>query len=440
MITITYGNSYSKVSGLNAEQIKALRKVLSYKVDFATARFIPNPANRVKYCIDLKGNFATGLIDKVVRFLRYAGIVYQVDNKALDRTEPIRLTRAFKPGLHIKPYKDQLKAVERLLGYYRGVCSMPTGTGKSFVIAMLLVESGLKTLIVVPTLELKYQLTESLQSLISSTEGITVENIDSTALKTAKDYDCLIIDECHRSAAQTYRNLNKAAWNNIRWRYSFSATPFRNDIEEQLLYEGVAGSVIFELSYKKATDMGYIVPADFYYYELPKIVTEGYTYAEVYKDLIVNNDYRNALIADLMTNLYKNDKYCLCLVKEIAHGEILEKLTGIPFANGQDEDSRQWIKTFSSGKLKCLIGTEGILGEGVDTKPCEYVIIAGIGKARSAFMQKVGRALRRYGDKESAKVIIFKDKSHKWSLTHFKTQCKIVEVEYNTQPIKLEIE
>ncbi len=440
MNTIVYGNSYSKINGLTDIEMKSLRKELSYHVDFAAARFIPNPANRIKYCIDLKGNFATGLLPRVKRHLDKSGIKYAVDSTRIDLTAPKQVFRAFKSENRATPYPDQTNALRALQMQRRGVCSMPTGTGKSQVITMLVEATKLKTLIVVPTLELKSQLTTSLSAALTSMEGITVENIDSSALKKATDYDCLIIDECHRAAAQTYRNLNKTAWSGIRYRYSFSATPFRNDIEEQLLYEGIAGDVVFELSYSDSVKKGYIVPVEAYYYELPKSTTDGYTYAQVYKDLVVNNGARNMLIAEMLTNLYTNNKHCLCLVREVEHGLILSEMTGIPFSNGADDDSRQWIETFKSGKLKCLIATEGLLGEGVDTKPCEYVIIAGLGKARSAFMQRVGRCVRKYGDKISGKVILFKDKSHRFVLSSFNTHVKILKTEYNTQIIKLETE
>lgn len=438
MVTIAYGNSYSKISGLTALQLKALRQELSYKVDFATARFIPNPANRVKYCIDLKGNFASGLLSKVQRFLQSSEIEYWIDSRGINRDEPKRLKRAFKSTMTVIPYPDQVEALKRILGLHRGVISMPTGTGKSLVIAMLLEAQKLKTLIIVPTLELKYQLTDYLTECFTSIEGITVENIDSSALNEATDYDCLIIDECHRSAAKTYRNLNKKAWSGIRWRYSFSATPFRNDKEEQLLYEGVAGDVVYELSYEHAVNKGYIAPVEAYYYELPKVAVKGYTYAEVYSELVVHREDRNRIIAGALEGLWKTGKHCLCLVKEVAHGKILSEMTGIPFSNGADEDSRQWIETFKSGKLKCLIATEGLLGEGVDIKPCEFVILCGAGKARSALMQKIGRTIRKYPGKESGKVILFKDKSHKWLLTSFNTHARIIKEEYGVLLTKLE--
>src|SRR6185295_4275346 len=110
-----------------------------------------------------------------------------------------------------------------------------------------------------------------------------------------------------------------------------------------------------------------------------------------------------------------------------------------PFANGQDDTTRHYIKKFNNRELLSLVGTTGILGEGVDTKPCEYVIIAGLGKAKSAFMQQVGQAIRTYPGKETAKIILIKDKSHKFLLRHFNTQVRILKEEYGVTPMKLEL-
>lgn len=430
------GNSYSKITGLDAVQMRGLRKTLSYNIDFNTARFIPNPANRIKYCIDAKGNFATGLLMKVTDYLWTLRIDPLIMNKCGTDAPYNSVMRDFK-HLELISYPAQRDALRAILNSTRGTIQMPTGTGKSWVIVTAVQALSLKTLIVVPTLELKHQLIATFSQYLATTNGITIENIDSNALNEAKDYDCLIIDECHRAGAKTYRDLNKRQWSGIRRRYCFSATPWRNDPEEQLLYEGVCGEVIYSLSYADAVKEGYICPVEAYYYELPKINPEGYTYSQIYSELVVNNEVRNLLIADIITTLYRQHKYTLCLVKEIAHGNKLSEMTGIPFANGQDEDSRIWIKRFKDGDLKILIATEGVCSEGVDTKPCEYVIICGIGKARSALMQKIGRTVRRYGDKESGKVILFKDRSHKFTLKHFKEECKIISEEYNTVPIRL---
>lgn len=340
------------------------------------------------------------------------------------------------PDYFPPPYKAQTQAVEATAQGDRGTICMPTGTGKSRVIADLVWSFNVKTLVVVPSLEIKKQL----EFVLRGFDNVAVENIDSKALQTASDYDLLIIDEAHHVAAKTYQKLNKTAWKDIYYRFFLTATPFRNDTEEMLLFESIAGQVIYKLNYKAAIKENYIVPVESYYLDIPKQSTDAYTYAQVYKELVVQNSTRNEIISALLLKLSISDSSTLCLVREVEHGQILSDMTGIPFVNGADETSRSYIEQFNKSMCKVLIGTTGIMGEGIDTKPCEYVVIAGLGKAKSQFMQQVGRAVRKFPGKESAKVIIIRDGSHKFLLRHFNTQKAILKNEYGVLCQKLEVE
>lgn len=432
-------NSYSKISGLTSEPFNKLRKALSYSIDSKAAYFSNNKFNTTRYCIDKHGVFATGLLRRVRLFLLSAHIEYKINDKREAGLLKIHKIDHKADFSKITPYPSQLKAIESLLKNYRGICSMPTGSGKSLVIALAVARLNVRTLIVVPSLQIKEQLIEATRRVLKDTSNIMIENIDSPALKTAKTYDLLIIDEAHHAAAKTYQKLNKTAWTDIYYRLFLTATPFRNQTEETLLFEGIAGQVIYSLSYAEAVKSNYIVPVEAYYIETPRIETDAFAWVQVYSELVTNNEHKNQIIAKTLLNLGLSGKSTLCLVKEVAHGSLLAELTGLPFTNGQDETTREYIGQFNRREIKVLIGTEGVLGEGVDTKPCEYVVIAGLGKAKSAFMQKVGRCLRTYPSKESGKVILISDKSHKFLSRHFKEQCAILKSEYGITPIRLEV-
>lgn len=439
MITIEVNNSYSKINGLASTPFNKLRKALSYSTDAQAAYFSGGNYNRLRYCIDKQGNFPTGLLPRVKAFLEEQHIKFDISDRRL-------LTVL---GIHKVDHKPnfagnaafiwQMKASQMVEKEHRAIISAPTGSGKSFVIALILARLSVKTLIVVPSLQIKEQMILGLKAIFADMTNIHVENIDSSALKKPWSYDCLIIDEAHHVAAKTYQRLNKTAWSGIYYRVFLTATPFRNQTEETLLFEGIAGSTVFKLSYKEAVAKGYIAPIEAYYIEVPKIESDAFTWAQVYSQLVVNNKSRNEIIAEMLLNLSLAGVPTLCLVKEINHGKILSDLTGIAFANGQDEDTRVFIGAFNKGQIKSLIGTTGILGEGIDTKPCQFVVIAGLGKAKSAFMQQVGRAVRTFPGKESGKVIIIKDRSHKFLTRHFNAQCQILLDEYGVKPIKLEI-
>lgn len=439
MVELHIGNSRSQIIGANISQHKELKKIMSYKIDAQAAYFSGASWNPVRYLIDKKGFFPTGLLSRLSAWIR--------DNKV-----EIKDSRRFPPGMNLfslslgfGPYPEQVEAAKRAHFFRRGIVSMPTGTGKTVAIALAISYLQVKTLIVVPTLELKKQLTDCFRQYFGAKnvgfkEKIWVENVDALEIDEHyySGYDAVIIDEFHHSAATTYRKLNEKAWNNIYYRLGFTATAFRTNDNEQILLESVLSETICSLSYNVAVEKGYIVPVEAYYLEIPKTKTEGSRYAKVYSDLVVNNTIRNNMIGVLLGRLKGHST--LCLVKEVKHGEILSDLTGIPFANGQDEDSRTYIEKFASGKIKALIATEGVCGEGIDTKPCEYVVIAGLGKAKGALMQKIGRCVRKYPGKESGKVFIFKDDSHKFTLRHFKQQTLVIKEEYGTTPIKLDLD
>lgn len=430
MITITIGNSYSTIKGLSVAQEKELQKELSYVVGGSGAYYTGFGPKR-RSLFTKKGSFPTGLLERVKAHLIKHKLPVIVDKTKLN----VPYNKHWPYGMYEDAYEWQRKALNAAYSNHRGAIRAPTGTGKSRAMGMIAEAFGCSTLWVVPSLEIKKQTIEAWGHL----KNVTITNIDDKKLEKLTDFDMLLIDECHGVAAKQYHKLNKTAWTGIFYRYSFSATPFRNDDEETILYESIAGQEIYSLSYADAVKNKYIVPLESYYIESPKQITDAYTYAQVYSELIVKNTAKNTMLAKLLTSLHSSGKSTLCLVKEIAHGEALQELTGLPFVNGQDTDSRKYIKRFNEGALKVLIGTTGVLSEGVDTRACEYVVIAGSGKAKSQFMQACGRGMRNFPGKESAKVILVKDKSHRFLTRHFSAQVKILLAEYGAIPVKLEV-
>lgn len=433
----------SQVHGLDLIMQRKLKKLLSYipnaKASYYSGAFGPKRT----YLISKDGSFPTGLLERVAKFLSAHGLPKIIRD---NRIVPKPILSRFTMQLDITPYPEQENAANACLRAYRGIISAPTGLGKSIIAALIINKFQVKTLIVVPTLELKRQLTKSLSKIFGTIKvgslkrsfEIAIENIDALdPNKPVKGYECLILDEFHRSAAKTYQKLNKKAWNDIYFRIGLTATPFRTDEQEMILLESILSKVIYEIRYQDCVKNKRIVPVEAYYYDLPAIVPKGRTWAQVYSELVVNNKDRNGIIAKVLQSLEGDSKSALCLVKEIRHGEILSALTSIPFANGQDDASEGLIAEFNSRQLSCLIGTTGILGMGVDTKPCEYVIIAGLGKSKVALMQQIGRALRLYPGKESAKVLIFRDSSHKFTRNHFNEQVKVISQEYGVSTLKL---
>lgn len=386
--------------------------------------------------ISKSGEFMSGLVYMVEEWAKNQGVTLTIEDH---RVRPKSTLGMFSLELPAPFYPEQLEAIRAAVLHEQGTIEAATGFGKSFTMLGLVNRLQMKTLIVCPNLNLKTQLRETFLKAFGSLKNITIENIDSPTLKNAGSYDLLIVDEAHHSAASTYRKLNAKVWGNIFHRVFFTATPYRNLDSELLLMVGIAGQVIYRVPYAKALSRGYVAPVEAYFYELPKTKTTGTTWPTVYKELVVDNEYRNNLIASLITSLHSNSKSTLVLVKEVAHGQKLSDLTGAAFAHGEGEDCQQLIKWFSEGKLSSLIATTGVAGEGCDTKAAEYVILAGLGKSKPAFLQQVGRGVRKYPGKSSCKVILFSDGSHKWPAEHFQAQATYLQDEFKTIPVQLDL-
>jgi superfamily II DNA or RNA helicase len=441
-IRLEIGNSTSRITGLAPSQEKALKAILSYDVAPVAASFGGHRSTK-RYLLDRRGGFATGLLYLVKKFLAENKITCTVVDT---RKVPEAKEGLFTLKLAHEPYPEQLAAALACKKWARGIVSAPTGVGKSVIAALIIHELQVRTLIVVPSLELKRQTTAGLKKAFpqASVGGlgcdIAVENVDALdPCKPLIGYDCVIIDEFHHSGAKTYRQLNKKAWGGIFYRFGTTATPFRSQDNERLLLESVLSQLIYRIPYQTAVDKGYVVPMQAFYYQLPKVPVQGYTWAEVYYELVSGNKRRSRLLANLLDNLHTAKASALCLVKEIQHGIQIAELAEEhhAFVKGENDNNRELLLEFLLNERTTLIGTTGVVGEGVDTKSAEYIIIAGLGKSKNAFMQQVGRGFRVYKGKESCKIILVYDVSHKWTRAHFRAQVKILKDEYGITPVKL---
>lgn len=163
----------------------------------------------------------------------------QPDDPVLDR-----FGLPFAPTLAVKPRPYQRDAIRNWLANgKRGVVVLPTGAGKTVVAYHALAEAPVRTLVIVPTIELLHQWRTGLIEMAGApadqvgvvgggernVRAITVMTYDSAAMPRRKldEFGLLIVDETHHLPAPTYRAIaEKAA---APWRLGLSATPERSD-------------------------------------------------------------------------------------------------------------------------------------------------------------------------------------------------------------------
>lgn len=444
MIELTVGNSSCSLIGLSSKQFSDVRAALSYT---ETKKNRWGYKTITKHLMDRAGTFPSGLMYIVEAFLEY------IPHSRVDtRVMPTRQPNLFRLNLgELVPRQEQLEATAAVVTAGRGgVVEAPTGSGKSLLCALIIAALQVPTLVVVPSLALKQQLSSSMSSwfgadAVGRGNPIWVENVQALdPAKPLKGYGAVLIDEVHRSAAATYRTLNAKAWQDVYHRVGLTATFFRSEENEALLLESIISDVVYRLDHSTAVEKGYIVPVEAYVYRLPKVKLKcnGKSWAGVYQELVVRREDRNRLIAHITANLAEAGESTLVLTKQVEHGEEIQRLLAeqgldVPFAEGKNDANRQLILEFNLREKTTLIGTVGILGEGIDSRPASWVILAGGGKSKGQLMQNVGRTLRLYPGKECGKVVLFHDQSHRWLDAHYKACAKHLRDEYGIVPIEL---
>ena len=130
----------------------------------------------------------------------------------------------FAPRLNLQPRPYQREALRNWLASNgRGVVVLPTGAGKTVVAFMALEQAPVRTLVVVPTIDLLQQWRAGLVEKAGVPEeevgvvgggerrprAITVMTYDSAAMprRDLSPYGLLIVDEVHHLPAPTYRAI-----------------------------------------------------------------------------------------------------------------------------------------------------------------------------------------------------------------------------------------
>jgi superfamily II DNA or RNA helicase len=169
-----------------------------------------------------------------------------LDGEAEQPDDPVldRYGLSFAPALAVRARPYQRDAIRAWLANgKRGVVVLPTGAGKTVVAYHALAEAPVRTLVIVPTIELLRQWRAGLIETAGvpadevgvvgggerTVRPITVMTYDSAAMPRRKldEFGLLVVDETHHLPAPTYRAIaEKAA---APWRLGLSATPERSD-------------------------------------------------------------------------------------------------------------------------------------------------------------------------------------------------------------------
>ena len=250
--------------------------------------------------------FPTGFIGNVCRILDKENILYTVsDTRKHLKISSASIEKAILSKKNIKPRQYQIKAVIKALESECGIINIPTGTGKTLIINLIIkaidieAKKKVKHLIITSGLSLLTQLREEISKFQDEDIGfigesiwdkkrITVASIDSLfrvvgdksslkkkSKKSMKTYmakksnlkkkkivkslltevTTLFLDEAHHSPAKTFRDVIYKTTAPIR--IGTTATYIRSGSNDMLLH-AVTGKITYKKSISWMIDKGYL--------------------------------------------------------------------------------------------------------------------------------------------------------------------------------------
>ncbi len=359
------------------------------------------------------------------------------------------LPAGYRPRLTLHPRIYQTDAIAAWLQQEgRGVVVLPTGAGKTVVALMAIERLAVRTLIVVPTIELLTQwravvserlgLTEDQVGIIGGGQrilrDITVITFDSAAMASRKldRFGLLIVDEAHHLPSGHYRKIvQKVA---APYRLGLSATPERLDGRHRDL-DTLLGPVVFHrLPAELARDRHIaeyterrlfvdLSPAERGRYDLLMAQFRWYlarnaiaTGPDFYSELVrragadpaarqalqahqqarmiaLNAEAKIATVAELLAQ-HRDDKVIIfseynLLVDAISRQLLLPAIT---YRTGAGERA-SILAGFREGRYSKLV-TGRVLNEGVDVPDANVAIVASGSAGTREYIQRLGRILR----------------------------------------------
>jgi superfamily II DNA or RNA helicase len=361
---------------------------------------------------------------------------------------------AFRMRERLEPYQHQQEALDAWkTGGKRGLVVLPTGAGKTYVAQMAIEEVNRSALVVVPTIDLMNQWSGVLEKAFGETVGLlgggyheiedlTVTTYDSAAIHMERlggRFGMVVFDEAHHLPGAVYRQAAECSI--APFRLGLTATPERADGKETQL-DALIGPIVYRKSIKELS--GDIL-ADYEVRTVPVGMTEddfnAYTAArKVYRDFVEARNIRMSsrygwprflaatnkseegrrafesyrlqkglsLVHDAkMRKLYEllerhhDDRVLVFTNDNDSVYEISEKAL-VPAITHQTpiKERKEILARFNEGLYRVVV-TSKVLNEGVDVpKASIAIILSGTGSVRE-HVQRLGRILRRDGQKRA---------------------------------------
>lgn len=319
---------------------------------------------------------------------------------------------------------DICSRVSEAFEHHRSVMvQMPTGTGKTVVLAELvkrlkMKNEGLKILIVAHRRELVEQIKATIKRMKMDSRNITIESIQTISRRIdALDFipSLVVIDEAHHALAKTYKMMWDA-WPDARF-LGLTATPCR--------LNGKGFTDLFDVLVQSWDIPTFIKEKWLSTYDFVSIKSDGVTQRllDSLQKRGADGDYQNKEM-DMLLNKrpsierlyqsfeeYGKDRKGIVYAINISHAKKIMELyqehgiKAVAIDSKTPATERQAdIEAFKKGDIQVLVNVD-IFSEGFDCPDVEFVQLARPTLSLAKYLQMVGRGLRVAKGKKNCVII-----------------------------------
>lgn len=336
-------------------------------------------------------------------------------------------------AISYRPYQE--RAMAALYQAEEGLLVAPAGSGKTVIGLSMIPLYGQPCLWLTHTRALAYQAMERIEQFLPGLEEndvgllgdskwtfgkwITVGLIP-TLVRRAKElhemrdaFGLVILDEAHHCPASTF--LQVISNLNPYYLYGLTATPYRRDKLENLMFQTI-GPEIIRIPVSDVEEEGGIIMPKVLYRTVNSKPERGNNIQNILKNLIVPNTKRNGMIAGDVLREAIAGNYCIVLTDRKIHAEILYDLiskgwekTGIATGNYSKKYVAEQATLLNNKEITVLVCTFALLGEGFDVPFLNRAFVSMPFRAEGKVEQLIGRIQRTAPGKKDSVVYDYVD-------------------------------
>ena len=412
-------------AGLRPEHLELLWEKFGVFVDgyrFMPAFQLRRWSGKIHY-FEKNGKTFTKLLNEILPYVCSWGYDVELEDKRLPA--PIITDRIdenfFKlDNFKLRPY--QVDVVNALLEEGSGFAICATGSGKTSIVAvlsMVLYLNGLQTLIIVPSVDLVEQTVTEFRTRLSQYD-VTIgeysgseKDIDHPivvatwqSLQNAPHYmaffQAVICDESQNVKATVIKDLINNHGKNISHRYGCTGT-FPKPLTDQYSLKLSIGRIVSEVPASWLIEQGYLSEILIEPLETIDIDPDLPDYASE-RSYLTKHEDRNIALAAYIQELHAKYGNTMVLIntQSLAQGRSLNDLIpgSVYLDGGSKSDVRQeQYQQYADRDDMIVIASAGIASTGISIDRIFCLVIIDGGKSFVQAIQKVGRGLRKKGDK-----------------------------------------